>query len=341
MNSRGSIIWVAVSIVAIIVGIGLIMERAGFADSPTTTLNETDSTNTPTPSEQAIGGFCGSATFDTCTTDADCAPAGCSGQICAGVDGEELFSTCEWLECYDSAAYGVGCGCFEGQCQWSQQGIITDITPIRSDVVFTTDDGKRIVGNHYDTQSREQGVLALHMLGSSRGSYDSLISALNAEGIGVVAIDFRGHGLSEEGPQGYTTYSNAQIQAMIHDVQVGVAYLNEQGYSSLTIIGASIGANLALQYAAQYQGIDRLVLLSPGLNYRGILAEQYAEALPATTSVFTLVASGDGSLEDDAATIHAKVNGERQFRITSIGHGTDMFIHQPGLESEIIRWLDN
>ena len=63
--------------------------------------------------------FCGSSTYASCSSDSDCGTGGCSGQICLGVDEEQMVTTCEWLDCYDDEAYDVSCSCVEEQCQWN------------------------------------------------------------------------------------------------------------------------------------------------------------------------------------------------------------------------------
>jgi eight-cysteine-cluster-containing protein len=63
-------------------------------------------------------GFCGWSTEGACQSDADCVTGGCSGQVCQSKDEEPVITTCEYRECYDENAYGVGCGCVAGKCQW-------------------------------------------------------------------------------------------------------------------------------------------------------------------------------------------------------------------------------
>jgi len=59
-----------------------------------------------------------------CTTDADCAVAGCSGEICttAAAVGE-LMSTCEVDPCFAVLDH---CGCQAGRCSWSLKGAASD-----------------------------------------------------------------------------------------------------------------------------------------------------------------------------------------------------------------------
>ncbi len=62
-----------------------------------------------------------------CTTDQDCAPAGCSGEICTTkAAGAEVMSTCEIRACY---AVLDTCGCVEGRCAWSLVASLPDAAP--------------------------------------------------------------------------------------------------------------------------------------------------------------------------------------------------------------------
>ena len=62
-------------------------------------------------------GFCGKSTYAACASDDDCSAGGCSGQVCQGT-GEDIATTCEYRDCYDTNRYGVSCGCVEDRCQW-------------------------------------------------------------------------------------------------------------------------------------------------------------------------------------------------------------------------------
>lgn len=53
-----------------------------------------------------------------CSSDADCAVGGCSGQVCTTVErAATLVTTCEWKPEY--ACYRrTSCGCVNGTCEW-------------------------------------------------------------------------------------------------------------------------------------------------------------------------------------------------------------------------------
>jgi eight-cysteine-cluster-containing protein len=63
-------------------------------------------------------GFCGWETNGSCTSESDCVAGGCSGHVCESINEDPAITTCEYKECYDARAYGTGCGCVEGLCQW-------------------------------------------------------------------------------------------------------------------------------------------------------------------------------------------------------------------------------
>jgi eight-cysteine-cluster-containing protein len=59
-----------------------------------------------------------------CTTDADCAPVGCSGETCVTVEaGKGMMSTCDVQACF-----GVldQCGCVQGRCSWSLKSVVPE-----------------------------------------------------------------------------------------------------------------------------------------------------------------------------------------------------------------------
>lgn len=52
-----------------------------------------------------------------CTSDDDCAPAGCSGERCiTRVAAKDLMGTCEVLPCFEVVDT---CGCDAGTCRWT------------------------------------------------------------------------------------------------------------------------------------------------------------------------------------------------------------------------------
>src|SRR3989344_2272608 len=162
-------------------------------------------------------------------------------------------------------------------------------------VSFLTEDGVTVVGDYYEGGG-EKAVLLLHMMPASRASWIAFANKLVAEGWSALSIDLRGHGESISGPSGtldYKNFSDGEHQASIVDVESGIEYLVQRGMKEISIAGASIGANLALVYAAEHPNIHSVILLSPGLDYRGVNTEAVAPKISEPTRVYLIASQED------------------------------------------------
>ncbi len=208
-------------------------------------------------------------------------------------------------------------------------------------VTFQTEDNVRIVGNYWE--GSEHAVLLLHMMPATKESWEEFGEALNKKGFTVLAIDLRGHGESvqQEGNiLNYRNFSDAEHQGSIADVEAAIAYLQEHGATEMSIVGASIGANLALWYQSEHPEIEKTILLSPGTNYRGIIIEPFAEALSEEQEVYFVAGTLDGSAVEMAKQIQNKVPGSSEIKIyESSAHGTDLFAEDGKLMNTLISWL--
>jgi pimeloyl-ACP methyl ester carboxylesterase len=130
------------------------------------------------------------------------------------------------------------------------------------DVVLHTSDGIRLSSRHWDPGLRDLGcVLAHGFTGSSRSVDVVAISrALSNHGIGVLSIDFRGHGRSG----GHSTVGAEEI----HDVAAAVQWLRAHGYKQVAVLGWSMGGSAVLRYAGLGGDADAVVSISsPGRWY--------------------------------------------------------------------------
>lgn len=150
-------------------------------------------------------------------------------------------------------------------------------------VALTTSDGVSISGYYVrGTAQKGPAVVLLHMLGGSKEDWDPIVEKYLGPqtGMGFLAIDLRGHGASTA--QGnrelnWRDLSEQDYPAMVKDLEAAVKWLRgreEVDGEKIGIVGASIGANLALNCAAGDAAIKCVVLLSPGLNYKGVKTAQ-------------------------------------------------------------------
>lgn len=219
----------------------------------------------------------------------------------------------------------------------------------REDVTLTTSDNVQIAAHYYPVQ-RSGGDLALvlvHMMPAAKEAWDEFAAKAQMRGIASIAIDLRGHGRSADGPNGYRFFSDAEHQASVADVAAAAVFLEEKGFaeSAIALVGASIGANLSLQYAASHADVPAVVLLSPGLDYRGIATKPLVKKLrPKKQEVFFVSSEDDGTNAEENRILYDLTPDGAEKRILiykRAGHGTDMFsAGDPDLAEEILKWLE-
>jgi dienelactone hydrolase len=157
-------------------------------------------------------------------------------------------------------------------------------------VHFTTTDGVGIAGTYYPTdQPHAPAVLLLHSVFRDHAVWGEFATLLQRNGIAALAIDLRGHGESTRlstpdglvkiDPRELTTrdYQNMQL-----DAEAAIDWLQGQpeiDAKRIGLIGESVGANVALRYAAVNEDLAAVVLFSPGLNYRGVRTDDVIRQL--------------------------------------------------------------
>ncbi len=203
-------------------------------------------------------------------------------------------------------------------------------------------DGCVLAADYY-AGKKKSGVVLLHMMPATRASWRSIAPKFQERGFHVFAIDLRGHGESCGGPEGYRTFSNETHQLSLLDVEAAVDRLRAKGIERVHIAGASIGANLAIEYAAGHAETVSIVLLSPGLDYHGIHADIWVDNMKPHQALL-LIASDDDTysfastkaLFDRASNLPL-----REVKLlTHAGHGTAMFEAYPALGDELAAWFE-
>lgn len=203
-----------------------------------------------------------------------------------------------------------------------------------TDVQLRTADGKSLHAVSQVASGSKKGVVLVHMEGRSAEDWRYLADRFSKSQLSVVAPDLRGHGAN-----GVKDLTEADYQAMVADVEAAAAWLRKQGVTDVSCVGASVGANLCLLAAARDPQMVNLVLLSPGLNIKGVTTgdamQRYGER------PVLIVASSEDALAKGAATVLSNAAlGQKQVEmLQNAGRGTRMLNQDARLEGTILSWL--
>ena len=221
-------------------------------------------------------------------------------------------------------------------------GASTHAAPSRP-VTFRTDDGVTIAGTMYEASRRPApAVILLHMLTRSRDDWQTVADRLADAGIHALAIDFRGHGASSRGPSGPD--GEPDLARMILDVQAARAFLVAHPdlvkLTQIGIVGASIGANVAILEAGADTAIKSLALLSPGMDYRTLRADA-AMRKYSPRPVLLVAATNDPYASRSVKQLSTLGTGLREIKmLDNAGHGTTMLVRYPDLTRLLVDWFE-
>jgi len=215
------------------------------------------------------------------------------------------------------------------------------------EVSFVTSDSVTIHGTYYPVgNSPAPAVVLLHMLGKSRRDWSVFAESAAWSGFAVLAIDLRGHGQStamKSGSLSVKTMSPADFSAMTKDVEASVEWLRNRrdvDSGAIALVGASIGANVALTYGAGDTAIRAVVLLSPGEVYRGFaLQPALREYVP--RRLLAIAAEDDNYSLLTVRSVAREDHGKVDVQVYSDGgHGTYLLAARPELAGRVIEFLN-
>src|SRR4030095_15029384 len=137
-------------------------------------------------------------------------------------------------------------------------------------------------------------------------------------GIAARAIDLRGHGQSSGSAQ--------DLRLMIQDVRAAARWLavrpNVRG-DQIAIVGASLGASLALLAAGDVPQVRALALLSPSLDYRGLRTDTALIKRLGARSIWLAASDQDPLALRTMRDMAADASGPREQHVSStLAHGT-------------------
>jgi alpha-beta hydrolase superfamily lysophospholipase len=207
-------------------------------------------------------------------------------------------------------------------------------------VTFRTDDGLTLSAAWHEPAVRPApAVILVHMLSRSRRDWDGVAARLASDGIGALAIDLRGHG---DSPAFAFAPDTPDYTPLVADVAAARRYLGSRSdvlHARIGVLGASLGANLAVLAAAGDAGVSSLALLSPSLDYRGLRIEAALRKYGRRPAL--LVASDDDPYAGRSVKDLQKAGGgiREAVLLSRAGHGTLMLARDPGLVRTLVDWF--
>jgi dienelactone hydrolase len=204
-------------------------------------------------------------------------------------------------------------------------------------VNLTTSDAVYLKATYYPPKNstvRADALLLLHEAYDDSRSWDSFGRVAQERGYAVFALDLRGHGQSG----GEKTFD----RTMDNDVDAALAWLKASpavNSNRIGIVGASLGANLALRGGARYPEIKSVILLSPGMLLWQIgIAEAIVDYGPRP---LLLVASKEDTYPAGTVqTLNEQALGYHRLQIyPGAEHGTKMMMPHPDLTPLMLDWF--
>jgi len=214
------------------------------------------------------------------------------------------------------------------------------------DLALTSADGVQLAATLYRAkETNPPGLVLVHMLGADRRVWNSFAESAQRAGFMCIAFDLRGHGESifkNDARISYRSFTPHDWQDVSHDIDAAKRALTVQGAdpNNLALVGASIGANLSLDYAASHKDVQALVLVSPGLDYKGIKAQPALKTY-GKRPLLLIFSEGDAYAASSGWALKGAAVGLCELReYAGTAHGTDLFDVSRNAAEEVCLWLN-
>ena len=211
-------------------------------------------------------------------------------------------------------------------------------------VDLTSPDGTKLKATYFSADKPGPGVMLLHQCNRDRKMWDDLAPRLAAEGLNVLALDYRGYGESEGATYYKLPAEEGQKQVREkwpQDIDTAYQYLISQPGVNKNVVGAggaSCGVNHSIQLAKRHPEVKSLVLLSGGTDRTGRMFLRRSSNLP----IFAAGADDDGDVVSVLQWILSTSPdpANRLQHYTAGGHGIEMFTPHPELTGLITSWFE-
>lgn len=191
-----------------------------------------------------------------------------------------------------------------------------------------------LFGSYYPApHSPAPALLLLHGIGDTKEQWGALPSQLQAAGFAVMAIDLRGYG--ETGSEPNWKDAPADAAAALTYLR-GVRGVDP---ARVSVIGAGIGANLAITACAADKACKGAIAISPRVVDQGISAHEAIQPL-GKRPLLILVGADEPNAPDSTVLANAALGDHRVERYAGKLNGLALLNAHPEATTLIIDWLD-
>lgn len=215
------------------------------------------------------------------------------------------------------------------------------------EVTFQTDDGMDLHGNLFKPAGGEVkgGIVFVHQPFRTRRDWSYMAEKMSSDGFFTLVFDLRGHGdslMQGDEELDRELFGSEEYLAMTADVAGAVDLVRSQpgvDPGAVQLVGADLGASVALLYALDDEQISSVAMLSPGLGYDdvnivGKAAELGARPLCLVYSV------EDGYARKSTEVMAKEAKGPLHTQqYYGVGHGAQMLAREPALEDMLRGWF--
>jgi alpha-beta hydrolase superfamily lysophospholipase len=203
-------------------------------------------------------------------------------------------------------------------------------------VTFQSLDGTTIAGEFFEAPNRPSpGVVLVHMLSRTKGDWHGLPDRIRDAGITALTIDLRGHGGSYGSP--------SDLAAMVQDVRAAAQWLAARSMvrpDAIAIVGASLGASLALLAAADTPLVRAVGAVSPSLDYRGLRTDTSLIKRIGARPIWLAASMEDPLALRTVRDFAAESSGPREQHVSSVAaHGTQLLDRDGDVARALVDWL--
>ena len=202
-------------------------------------------------------------------------------------------------------------------------------------VTFPSADGRTLTGLLMEARDRPApAVVLVPMLGRPRDDWQVVAQRFADANISALAIDL---------PAAVLPADPAELTGWHAAILAAVAYLagrpGDVRPAAIGVVGASLGANLAVVAAAADPAIRSIALISPSLDYRGLRIEAPLTDYAARPALL-MASVHDPYAARSVRALAQGAPGIREVRWSNVpAHGTALLARDAELTRSLVEWF--